>query len=434
LASACHGLLLLAVAGLSLLYLASVLGSDVDSRWTHVRVIAGEIRRICWGRSRVGNEQPGDGLRGSGSADKGAFRRSRASRDPGPDGPLLPSVRGSSPAGDDHAPDDSQAARATADPSLSIGCRLWKQLTGSQLRKGLAALSTAALTAAVATIVTAFVSGWFSSGASNSATGGTQPVSAPSIPVGQPVSGPPIRASSLGCPTAPPYSPLLASVYHETSSDHPGLATVFPGKLNLSKADLQHLNKEGSVAWLAGRDGYDGSDTHLKLTLTGCQPVRILSMRAVILSRSRPLHGTIFQPASQGGVFSLTLRFNLDSGSPVATQSDNNGGSFNYFERYTFTLAPHEQHTFEIIGTTLRSSVTWKLDVEFLVHNKTVNETIEDGSQPFRTTALLKNADSLPNPYPHYRAAYAQCYGYGGQPFPAVCSHLAPGTSWVKAK
>lgn len=249
-----------------------------------------------------------------------------------------------------------------------------------------------------------------------------------------PVAGSPIPASSLGCPTAPPYSPLLAAVYHETSSDHPGLATVFPGKVNLSKADLQHLNKEGSVAWLAGRDGYDGYDTHVKLTLTGCQSVRILSMRAIILSRSRPLHGTIFQPASQGGIVSLTLRFNLDSGSPVATQIDNTGNSFNYFERYTFTLAPHEQHTFEIIGTTLRSSVTWMLDVAFLFHNKTINETIENGSQPFRTTALLKNTGSPSNPYPHYGAAYAECYGYGGQPFPAVCSHLAPGTSWVRAK
>jgi hypothetical protein len=250
----------------------------------------------------------------------------------------------------------------------------------------------------------------------------------------EPPSGPPMRASTLGCRTTPPYSPLLASVYHETSLDQPGLATVFPGKLNLTKAELNLFNKDNGIAWLAARGGYDGYTTYIKLTLTGCQPVRILSMRAVILTRSQPLTGTIFVPASQGSVVSFPLEFNLDSGSPVATMLDNSGHSYNYFERNTFTFAPYEQQTFEIKGTTVRWAVTWKLDVEFLVDNRTVDETIENGGQPFRTSALLDSGPrSNSNPFPDYRAAYGACYGYGGQPWPTVCSHLAF-VAWVRVK
>lgn len=113
---------------------------------------------------------------------------------------------------------------------------------------------------------------------------------------------------------------------------------------------------------------------------------------------------------------------------------DNSGHSYNYFERNTFTLAPDEQQTFEIKGMTVRWAVTWELDVEFLVDNRTVNETIENDGQPFRTSALLdSDLTSSSNPFPGYGAAYGACYGYGGQPWPTVCSHLAF-VAWVRVK
>ena len=369
----------------------------------------------------MGDQQPEDEQRANEPADEGAPRRSPASRDAGKDDSLRSSDRGASPANGDDTPSGGPPGPATADQKQRMGRRLWKQLTGSPLRKGLTALGTV-LTAVVAAIAAALVPGWISGG---------NPVSV--IINTQPLSGPPIRASTLGCRTTPPYSPLLASVYPETSLDHPGLATVFPGKLNLSKAELKLFNKDNGTAWLAARGGYDGYTTHIKLTLTGCQPVRILSMRAVILTRSLPLTGTIFQPASQGSIPSFPLEFNLDSGSPVATMPDNSGHSYNYFETNTFTLAPHEQHTFEIKGTTVRWAVTWKLDVEFLMDNRTVNETIENGGQPFKTSALLDSGSSAnSSPFPDYRAAYGACYGYGGQPWPTVCRHLT--SAWVRVK
>jgi hypothetical protein len=378
----------------------------------------------------VGDQQPGDGPRANEPAGEGPFRRSRASRDAGKDDSLRSSDRGASPADGDDTPGGPPLGPATADQKQGTGRRLWKQLTGSPFRKALTALGTV-LTAVVAAIAAVLVPDLINSGNPVQVIVTTRPPSGPIVTT-RPPSGPPIPPSTLGCATGPRSSPLLASVDHETSLDHPGLATVFPGTLNLSKVELlKFFSKDNGAAWLAARGGYDGYTTRIKVTLTGCQPVRILSMRAVILTRSRPLAGTIFQPASQGGIVSFPLEFNLDSGSPVAMMLDNSGHSYNYFERNTFTLAPHEQHTFEIKGTTVRWAVTWKLDVEFLVDNRTVNETIENGRQPFRTSALLSPGSPY-HPFPGYGVAYGACFGYGGQPWPTVCRHLT--FDWVRVK
>ena len=128
---------------------------------------------------------------------------------------------------------------------------------------------------------------------------------------------------------------------------------------------------------------------------------------------------------------STHLQFNLDSGSPVATMADSSGNLFNYFERYTFTLAPHEQHTFEIIAATNRWTITWKLDIEFLINNRIANETIENNGQPFKVTAELAPRSSS-DQFGRYRAAYGECYGYGGQPWPTACSHATANSLWVE--
>jgi hypothetical protein len=241
--------------------------------------------------------------------------------------------------------------------------------------------------------------------------------------------------SALGCRTGPQYTPLAVLVYHETVYDDPGLVAEFPTALNLDRTSLHLLDKDGLDAWLAHRPSYDGAITRIKLTLTGCEPVRILNMRAVILSRSQPLDGTIFAPASQGGALSLPLRLNLDEPDPIVTATDaKTGHPYDYFARNTFTFAVREQHTFQITGATTRFAVTWKLDVTMDVDSRLVSETIDDKGQPFRTTAL---PNLYHGPYEgllHYRVAYAECYGYDGQPWPAVCSHVTPSTLWIRLK
>jgi hypothetical protein len=311
--------------------------------------------------------------------------------------------------------------------------RLWKWLTGSPSRKALSALGAVVL-AAVTGVAGAVAGGIFSGNVPISAgvTGGQSGNKAGS----NFQAGVPTGASALGCSQKHPV-PFLASVYHETHLNSAVLgATVSSGKLSLSKSELQLLNTEGNYAWLARRGGYDLNATQFKLTLTGCKPLRILGMRAVILTRQPPPAGTIFLPASQGASGSLPIRLNLDSNSPVATMFDASGHSYNYFEKNTFTLAPGEQHTFEVAALTTRWAVTWKLDVEFLVHNRVASQMIGNGDQPFRTAAQLPPGPGSSTYYQEiarYQAAYSQCYGYNPEPWPTPCAH-ASGVIWVRVK
>ena len=132
----------------------------------------------------------------------------------------------------------------------------------------------------------------------------------------------------------------------------------------------------------------------------------------------------------------MAIRLNLDSSSPVATMFDASGHSYNYFEKNTFTLAPGEQHTFEVTALTAKWAVTWKLDVEFLVRNKIVSQVIGNGDQPFRTAAQLPPGPGSSVYYKEiarYQAAYSQCYGYNPEPWPTPCAH-ARGVIWVRVK
>lgn len=303
--------------------------------------------------------------------------------------------------------------------------RLWKQLAGTRLRKALTASVALIVPAAVAGAVTGISSGWFS-GQPASRAGSSLPVLAPFT-----------QASSLGCPTSSSHSPFVFSVYHESSLDVEGLAVAFPTKLSLNRADLESVDKQGTD-WLIERGGYDINTTHIKLILTGCRFVRIINMHAVILSRSQPLSGTIFVPAAQGGSPSLGLSFNLDSGSPVATMDDGSGHLFDYFEKNTFTLSPHEQDTFELVAYTFRSAISWKLDIEYLINNRIANVAIDDNRQPFRTTFELDYFSHLPDPFHGYLAVYGQCWGYNedwgyGESQPAVCADTTS-MYWVRVR
>ena len=111
----------------------------------------------------MGVQQPGDEPRANKPADEAAPRRSPASRDAGKDDSLRFSDQGASPAYGDDTPSGGPPGPATADQKQHMGRRLWKQLTGSKLRKGLTALGTV-FTAVVAAIAAVLVPGWISDG------------------------------------------------------------------------------------------------------------------------------------------------------------------------------------------------------------------------------------------------------------------------------
>lgn len=260
-------------------------------------------------------------------------------------------------------------------------------------------------------------------------------------------------ASSIAVSTGPP---LSVSLYHETMLDNPGGGgfgtTVFPGKLNLTKADLQAINTNygtGIVHWLAGRGGYE-EYTELKLTVTGRRNCRILNMRADILSRTPPVDGTLFQvPVSgTGGSGSVSFSFNLDSSSPVALAGLYYPGSNSseYFQANTFTLAPGEQDTFQIFASTNEFAVRWVIDITILDGSKIVQDVVSDnGGVPFRTSAVapITQGAVLTGVFRQYaenfyKVIYTECSGLGPASDTGLDNAQCQGTQdqslWVKAK
>ena len=293
------------------------------------------------------------------------------------------------------------------------------------------------LTAAVLAAVTAIVSTTSSNlvngpkATPSSSMHLTSPVASPSStsPVASPSSTSPVvlptpysRAFSSGCPKSSGSVPFVYSVYHETSFDIEGQRVVLPQKVNLSENDLDSLYK-GGTGWLSEQGAYDGGSAHIKLTLTGCQYVRILSMRAVILSRAKPLTGTLFSAAAQGAVADVPLYFNLDAASPVASVDDGTDHLYPYFAKKTFSLSPNEQDTFAITAYAYKWAVAWNLDIVYLYKGRTVDKVIGNNGQPFRVTAVYNSPGK-------YKASYHQCFGIPSESDPA-CSNSSQ-MIWVK--
>lgn len=231
--------------------------------------------------------------------------------------------------------------------------------------------------------------------------------------------------------------PLAINLFHETSLDDPEVGTtVFPRELDLSKADLQVINSRGITAWLAGRGGYE-SVTELKLTVTGRRRCRILDMRANVLSRSTPATGTLFRPFLGGGEGSILFTFNLDNAGPVALVSTNDYTDPNapaYFQTHTFTLAPGEQHTFQIEALTSKYAVQWTIDIVILDGNKTIDLIVKDSDGgPFRTSAVAGYTQEAAD----YKAIYTVCGTIGPGSGTGLNVPQCAGKSdslWVRAK
>jgi hypothetical protein len=192
-------------------------------------------------------------------------------------------------------------------------------------------------------------------------------------------------------------SPFAVSVYHESDLAATGLgAMAFPGKMSLSSAQVSGL--PGSID--TSGQGYDVRSTTAALTLTARCSVRILQMRADVISRRAPLSGTIVVLPSQGGEPDTAITFDLDSADPVGL----NGQSTQpYFQSKTFVFAPHEQDTFKLDGLTEKSTIQWKVEITFLERGHVRRMFVQDGSRPFRVTAFAATGSDP------YQAEYFDC-------------------------
>jgi hypothetical protein len=204
--------------------------------------------------------------------------------------------------------------------------------------------------------------------------------------------------AAVGASTGPA---LSINLYHQTMLDDPEVGvTAFPTKLSLTPAELKTIDAKGLTSWLAGRHGWE-KVTDLKLTLTGRRYIQILNMRAKVLTRTKPVSGTLFQPFQGGGGDLLSFFFNLDSVSPVASSNLScESQSCEYFQTHDFSLRPGEQHVFKLQALSARFAVRWVIDVTVLDRNKVVHYLIKDtNGLPFQTTAAA----------PGYQVIYASC-------------------------
>jgi hypothetical protein len=228
---------------------------------------------------------------------------------------------------------------------------------------------------------------------------------------------------------------MLVNVYHEGAQTRPvNGAFAFPGVLSLSKADLHFIDSNGVTAWAVPRGGYDLPWTTVKVTVTARRRVRIIGMRAVILSSSARPTGTFLEPAEQGAVLNTAIDIGLAGAHPVAVLVGKNGFPSRepYFKKYSYALAPGAQATFEITAYPGRQlyqlagqaqAYRWLLDITLLDQNRTKDMLIKDsGGKPFATTGPPASTAA-------FKAVYVECL-YPEIPV-AACRNV-PRTQWTR--
>jgi hypothetical protein len=221
---------------------------------------------------------------------------------------------------------------------------------------------------------------------------------------------------AIDAASAPRYNGLpvrVASVSVERS-DEQGDTYVLPNKVELSAEELRSLNEADQDyshparyhSWFRSRGGVDPNLSIVKAVLEGnrAHPVRITGMRPIKHCQA-PLSGTIFDSPPAGADISIAIGFDLDRTRPIAQAiTDSGEWQGDYFAKYTVSLKPGEQQTFQIISKTERQYCEYTLELTVLDEGKTVTQVLDNNRGPFRVTALQPELGSIP--YGRYQAAY----------------------------
>jgi hypothetical protein len=221
-----------------------------------------------------------------------------------------------------------------------------------------------------------------------------------------------IDAATAPRHTGPPVKAALVSVER---SDEQGDTYVFANKVELSGEELRSLNEADQDYtnpahyhdWFRSRGGVDPSLSIVKAVLESnrAQPVRITGMRPLKRCQA-PLLGTIFDSPPAGAEASVAIGFDLDSSRPIAQAITENGEwQGDYFAKYTVSLKPGEQQTFQIKSKTRQRYCEYTLELSTVDDGKTITQVLDNNGQPFRVTALADEVDSG-TPYRRYQAAY----------------------------
>jgi len=152
----------------------------------------------------------------------------------------------------------------------------------------------------------------------------------------------------------------------------------------------------------------------LKLILEGrrSQPVVITELRAHVLTRSKPLAGTLITVPSQGLNTDVSGCMYLADTAPTLVAADPSGSVCEpaappFFTTHNLTLNRGEQAVINVQAMVSRSnpaptvpttgSYEWEFVLSVVQNGKTTDLTIRDGTQPFRLTSYA----------PGYQAVYS---------------------------
>jgi hypothetical protein len=185
--------------------------------------------------------------------------------------------------------------------------------------------------------------------------------------------------------------PLVVSVREDPHGGADGF-TLAAGTSTGLDAKLRRAANCDSLMTTAKRAGaVDVGHVVDDLTVQGTRAnVSIVSMRARILRRDRPLDGASIRCASAGAQDAIGVMFNLDErNSPARTIADFNanrpGGPY-FVHGKIVSLGPSEVQPFEVVGVSRSHYVEWEILADVVIDGKTRTLTITNNGKSFRAT------------------------------------------------
>ncbi|WP_461029949.1 hypothetical protein [Streptomyces sparsus] len=129
--------------------------------------------------------------------------------------------------------------------------------------------------------------------------------------------------------------------------------------------------------WVFANQGADLGRSHRRIVIQGAgQAATITDMRARVVARSAVLCGTSVAAGLGGGLESIHVDIDLDSDRPSAA----------YFSSHAITISPEETVVVDLHAEANRSTVTWDLEIDFVVSGKLRTVTVPSKSACLRTT------------------------------------------------
>lgn len=176
---------------------------------------------------------------------------------------------------------------------------------------------------------------------------------------------------------------------------------VFPGKVVFTPSELKTLNtyppgmaSPPFMDLLFSLGAYqENPDTQLVVQNNQAQEIRVLDMN-VVKSCQAPLTGTLIYSPDAGADPSIQVGFNLDSADTEAetlgtgTAATSFIGMPEYFAGHTVSIQPGAQQVFDIATRTSKYSCSFRFLLTLLVGSKKIYQSIGDGGQPFRVSAV----------------------------------------------